>query len=228
MPYRFVCARASLFSDHAKFDHLSKSNFLFRKFNIYGVHVAGLTLSAASCGHDITTVCSNQERVLDNAASATSPNSSFDDHDVMQRIAESSHLASAQDNDVSLDDDCLNQLANSSALTHSDVLQQFKSNSLPMYFSKRCKLCNKPQTNKAHLPKYLHVPNASLYCTCATHAHQVASRAHPPNRNSHAVKPPPDVSIEEPVNKSSYQRDKVDPLEYKHKKQVSASSSCKF
>ena len=181
----------------------------------------GLTLSAASCGHDVTTVCSNQERTSENNASMTSPNASFDGHELlMQRITESNHLTSTQDHDVSLDDDCLNQLASSSAMTHSDMLHQFKSNSLPMYFSKRCKLCNKPLTNKAHLPKYPHVPNVTQFCTCATLAHSAASRAHPPNRYNHPMKPPSDVSTEEPV-KSSYQRDKVDPLEYKHKREVS-------
>ena len=195
-------------------------------FNFTICFSLGLTLSVASCGYDVTTVCSNQERSENNAgnanAGAFSPDTSFDDHDVMQKIAESSHMTSTQHHDVSLDD------ANVAMTTNNiDVLAQFKSNSLPMYFSRRCKLCNKPQTNKAHLPKYPHVPNMSQYCMCGVQNNAPPSRAahQPPNchmlNNSynHPVKPPPDGPTDDPIN-SSYPRDKVDALEYKQKRQV--------
>ncbi len=114
----------------------------------------------------------------------------------------------------------------------TETMNQFRSHSLPMYFSKRCKACNKPQLYaKTHLPHFTwndsNVTESCVTCQCLIQRSTVSddrSYLHPPS-NTHYAKETSHkhietVSHENDGSRHGYLKDKVDPLSFKRKRQV--------
>ncbi len=114
----------------------------------------------------------------------------------------------------------------------TETLNQFRSHSLPMYFSKRCKVCNKPQLYaKTHLPHFTwtenNVTDNVVTCRCLTQrSTAIDDRSCPhPLPNTHYAqeisnKHIDTVPLEDGESRHSYLRDKVDPPNFKRKRQV--------
>ncbi len=185
---------------------------------------SGLMLSAASCSHETTVVCSNQERAEPLVATC-SPNSSFDE-DVTRKHGDSIYVAKAE---VPSNEENLAQIGNrdlSMTTATTDSLNHYKSNSLPMYFSKRCRQCNKPQTT--HLPnRNQNEPHAQEGCSCTELTSATVSYHHNCSAAVQQPKPPSSevdsFGSEEPIS-TLYERDRIEPSEYKEKRQVCVQS----